>query len=81
MNWLRLSIFLVLAVWVLPAGAEAHKTVSSKRIRLADIMQAPSAELGDVDLGAAPPPGSSRLIVRSEIASRLESAGYGATSL
>ncbi len=66
-------------LWLLPlllstvaVGQEVDlRVVDLDRILLSDLVDDPPPEWTDVDLGAAPPAGSSRLVSRSEIASRL----------
>lgn len=58
-----------------PALAEPVRLVESARVRLTDLVQTSDAELADIDLGPAPPPGSSRVFSRGEILRALESRG------
>jgi hypothetical protein len=82
MHWLwRFSILFTFISWTLFSPAETVRTISTTRVQLADIMTAPSNELGAVDLGPAPPPGSTRLIARSEILKRLSAAGHSGKGL
>lgn len=57
------------------ALAEPSRTLESVRIRLGEIADTSDAELAAVDLGAAPPPGSSRLISREDVLRELRLQG------
>ena len=57
------------------ARAQAH-------IRLAEVLPAlADTELGQFELGTAPPPGSSRIVRRSEVVSALREAGHDVRGL
>jgi hypothetical protein len=58
-----------------PAHAEPKRVLSSSRVRLADIAQTSDPDLAELDLGPAPPPGSSRLFARDEVLLLLKSFG------
>jgi hypothetical protein len=58
-----------------PASAETRVSVSGSSIRVSDIDPTVAPELADIDLGRAPPPGSSRLMSQKEIRQRLREAG------
>ncbi|HTU59433.1 MAG TPA: flagella basal body P-ring formation protein FlgA [Polyangiales bacterium] len=58
------------------AIAEDLKLIDGARIRLADIAEVESDELAEVDLGPAPPPGSSRLLSRDEVIRELRAQGF-----
>lgn len=57
------------------AAAEPTVTIDAPRIHLGDIVSSASGALASADLGNAPPPGSSRLISRSEILRQLGRQG------
>lgn len=57
-----------------PAVAEPVRVVDNPRVYLRDLNPRLSA-LGDVDLGAAPPPGSSRLFARESVLAELRTQG------
>lgn len=59
----------------LPGFAEELRMIDGARIRLADIAEVESDELAEVDLGPAPPPGSSRLLSRDEVLRELRAQG------
>lgn len=61
-----------------PARAEVDRVVEGVRIRLSDITQVQDPELAQIDLGPAPPAGSSRLFARSEIFKTLATFGVDA---
>ncbi|HET9931235.1 MAG TPA: flagella basal body P-ring formation protein FlgA [Polyangiaceae bacterium] len=57
------------------ALAEPTRTLESARIQLGQIAETTDAELAAVDLGASPPPGSSRLISREDVMRELRAQG------
>jgi len=59
----------------LPAGAETIVNVTSRTVHVSDLDPGASAEIGGIELGRSPPPGSSRLFQRREIVDRLREAG------
>lgn len=61
--------------------AEASKTIDSARIRLADLGATAREDLAELDLGRAPPPGSSRLFSRDDVTRELRSQGYDVRGL
>jgi hypothetical protein len=69
---LALALVLSLAA---PALAESKVSVSGRSVRVLDIDPNAPAELADIELCKAPPPGSSRLLSRREILERLRDAG------
>lgn len=76
---LALGLLLSLSTLAQHAEADPAAIVDASRIRVADIVSgAPEAWAG-VDLGPAPPPGSSRLISRDEVRRTLEAAGFAGT--
>ena len=58
-----------------PAAAETKVVLEGANIKLADVFPGAPAELGNIDLGRAPPPGSSRVLTRREIRPRVRDAG------
>lgn len=65
-----------------PAYAESERTIDGSRIVLKDVSDGyDEGELASLDLGPAPPPGSSRLLSRSEVEEQLRAAGDDAKSL
>jgi len=74
--------FLLTSALALSARAESEQTIDSARIRLADVSDGyDGAELGELDLGPAPPPGNSRLVSRAEVEDQLHAAGDDAKKL
>ena len=74
--------FLLLNAFCLPANAEAERTIESTRIQLKDVSDGyDEGDLAGLDLGPAPPPGSSRLLSRGEVEDQLRAAGDDAKSL
>jgi hypothetical protein len=74
------SIAIALLGLALAAPAAAQPPVptveiASTRVTLADLVPSVGAALGAVDLGAAPPPGGSRLVTRDELAKAAADAG------
>jgi hypothetical protein len=63
------------------AGAPASVSISSTRIRLADVLPQCPKSACDVDLGPAPPVGASRLVAVADMQRAVESAGHDAKSL
>lgn len=70
-----LAISSALFALPLPAFAEPVRTLESTRIHLGDLTETNDPELKALDLGPAPPPGSSRLISREDIQRELRSQG------
>ena len=74
--------FLFVSALCLPAYAESERTIDGTRIVLKDVSDGyDEGELAALDLGPAPPPGSSRLLSRSEVEEQLRAAGDDAKSL
>ncbi len=59
----------------LPASAEGERTVDSARVHLSDVSDGFEGEIAGLDLGAAPPPGSTRTLPRSEVEAEIRAAG------
>lgn len=71
-----LACILGLAVTVSrSAVADEARTVDGPRLRLGELVRDVPAELADFDLGAAPPPGSSRLLPKDELVRALHEGG------
>jgi hypothetical protein len=68
-----LSLALLLATSA--ATAEESRIVRGPQVHLSDVVASLPADVPDLELGAAPPPGSSRLLAKSEIQSAAESRG------
>lgn len=75
---LLLSFFAVLPLTA-TASAENRVSIEGPTVRVSDIDPAAPAEVADVELGRAPPPGSSRIFTRGEIRQRMREAGADAT--
>lgn len=71
----RLALVLAALALAAPARAESVVTLASSTVHVADIDPGAPAELADIDLGRAPPPGGSRVITGREIRQRLVEAG------
>ncbi len=73
---------LLVATLALPerAAAEPNKRIDGATLTLGALVDV-APELADVDLGAAPPPGQSRLVSREEMLRRIQDAGLDAVSV
>jgi hypothetical protein len=68
--------FLLATTFALSASAELSQTIDTARIHLSDVSDGyDDGDLGSLDLGPAPPPGSSRLLSRGEVEDQLRAAG------
>lgn len=77
-----LFAFLFVSSLCLSAQAESERTIDGTRIVLKDVSDGyDEGELAALDLGPAPPPGSSRLLSRSEVEEQLRAAGDDAKNL
>lgn len=82
MRSLILSSFLLASSVALTASAEAERVIESARIHVSDVSDGyGETELGELDLGPAPPPGASRLLSRAEVEEQLRGAGGDPKSL
>lgn len=76
MTKLSLLGFLLASTVTLSASAELSQTIDSARIHLSDVSDGyDDGDLANLDLGPAPPPGSSRLLSRGEVEDQLRAAG------
>ncbi|HEX3850878.1 MAG TPA: hypothetical protein VHW01_07915 [Polyangiaceae bacterium] len=74
--------FLFASTVALSASAELPLTIDTARIHLSDVSDGyDDGDLASLDLGPAPPPGSSRLLSRAEVEDQLRAAGNDAKSL
>jgi flagella basal body P-ring formation protein FlgA len=71
-NW---CVGLALSALASTALAEPIRLIDSSRVRLADLADNVNAELAEVDLGPAPPPGGSRLFAREDLRRELRAQG------
>jgi len=77
-----LAAFLLACAFCLPARAESETTIDGTRIVLKDVSDGyDEGEFAALDLGPAPPPGSSRLLSRAEVEEQLRAAGDDAKNL
>src|SRR3954447_19412156 len=82
MNKTSVVGFLLASALCLPAYAESERTIDGTRIVLKDVSDGyDDGDLAALDLGPAPPPGSSRLLSRAEAEDQLHTAGDDAKSL
>lgn len=63
------------------AGAETVRVIDASRVHLSDLTDSAGDDLGRIDLGAAPPPGSSRLFAREDLRRELRSQGVDPSRL
>jgi len=78
---LEASLVLALALAATTAGAQELRLVRGAQIRLSDVVASLPAEVPDVELGAAPPPGSSRLLPKAEIEQAASKSGVSLKGL
>ncbi len=64
-----------------PARAEIARVVSGARVLVRDVVPGAPPELADVDLGALPPPGGSRLVGRDDVVQAIRRAGKSERAL
>jgi hypothetical protein len=74
-------LLLTLALTASPALAEEQRIVRGASIHLSDVIASLPAEVSDFELGAAPPPGSSRLLPKAEIENAAARSGVSLKSL
>lgn len=79
----RLSALLSLAVLCVSVGASADeaRVVRGAQVRLSDVVAQLPADVPDFELGAAPPPGSSRTVAKSEIVDAASKSGISLKQL
>jgi hypothetical protein len=78
---LRAPLLLALALTASSAMAEELRLIRGAQIHLSDLVASLPAEVPDLELGAAPPPGSSRLLPKSEIENAASRSGVSLKSL
>jgi len=78
---LKAPLLLAMALAATPAGAQELRLVRGAQIRLSDVVASLPAEVPDVELGAAPPPGSSRLLPKAEIEQAASRSGVSLKGL
>lgn len=81
----RASFSVLFAAFALSVSASAAaggaRVVDGPRLLLSDIVSSAPLEIADTDVGAAPPPGASRVVSRAEVARALERSGVDGSSL
>lgn len=75
------QLVLALACVAGSAAADDGRIVRGARIHLSDLVSELPAEVPDLEIGAAPPPGSSRTIARGEILDAANSSGVSLKQL
>jgi hypothetical protein len=61
-----------------PASADPTRLVDGPRLLLSDFVRSAPLSIAETDVGAAPPPGATRVVSREEIARALERSGVDA---
>jgi hypothetical protein len=79
--WPRLSVCVALLGAATSASADEGRVVRGAQVHLSDLVGALPAELPDLEIGAAPPPGSSRTIARGEIVDAASKSGVSLKQL
>lgn len=77
----KLRISALLLLLAAPGLAQSERVIDAARIRLGDVLPEAPRVVHDVDLGAAPAPGNSRLLSREEIERQLREAGQSPSLL
>jgi len=77
-TWILASILTVAAA---PANAETKRMLDAQRITLHDLVPEATGTVAELDLGAAPPPGASRLFSRDDVRTAILLAQESANSL
>ena len=80
-NWLKLSLLLCGSAAAASASADEGRIVRGAQVHLSDLVGELPAELPDLEIGAAPPPGSSRTIAKSEIVDAASKSGVSLKQL
>lgn len=80
-RWSSLLLALGMAAATTAASAEESRIVRGPQIHLSDVLASLPAETPDFELGAAPPPGSSRLLSKSEIENAANKNGVSVKAL
>jgi hypothetical protein len=78
---LKASLLLALTLLATRANAEEVRLVRGAQIHLSDVVPSLPAEVPDLELGSAPPPGSSRLLPRAEIENAAARSGVSLKTL
>jgi hypothetical protein len=78
---LRASLLTALLCATSVAAAEESRIVRGSQIHLSDLVASLPAEVPDLELGASPPPGSSRLVSKSEIENTARKSGVSVKQL
>ena len=77
----RAALLLTLVLTASTAVAEELRLIRGAQIHLSDVVASLPAEVPDIELGAAPPPGSSRLLPKSEIENAASRSGVSLRSI
>lgn len=77
----RPALILALALCTSAASAEDSRIVRGAQIHLSDLVASLPADVPDLELGSAPPPGTSRLLSRSDIENAAQKSGVSLKSL
>lgn len=77
----RAALFIALVLTASSAVAQELRLIRGAQIHLSDVVASLPAEVPDIELGAAPPPGSSRLLPKSEIENAASRSGVSLKSV
>lgn len=77
----RAALFIALVLTASTAVAEELRLIRGAQIHLSDVVASLPAEVPDIELGAAPPPGSSRLLPKAEIENAASRSGVSLKSV
>ncbi len=78
---LRAAVVLVALCVASVASAEESRIVRGARVHLSDLIASLPADMPDLELGAAPPPGTSRLLSKSDLEAAAQRSGVSLKSL
>lgn len=77
----RAALLLGLISLTSPAGAEEARIVRGAQIHLSDLVASLPADVPDLELGSAPPPGASRLLSKNELEATAQKSGVSLKAL
>jgi Chaperone for flagella basal body P-ring formation len=78
---IRAALLLAFVCTASVASAEESRIVRGSQIHLSDLVASLPAEVPDLELGSSPPPGSSRLLSKSDIESAARRSGVSLKAL
>ena len=80
-TWAPHHLALAAALLSVSAAADDARVVKGAQVHLSDVVAELPAEIPDLEIGAAPPPGSSRTIAKSEIQDAASKSGVSLKQL